>query len=151
MRLLLRPISRVPFILFYSFFFKREDTTESISCQTRAISVQNWGLSGPLRAEALGLRVSYLDERSRPLHRPARGSAAPALGNDFPYRDYVLVATSDRRETYNYENRKRFIQKANGIAAGRRIIFKFHPNENAERACREVERHAHSRRCRGDR
>lgn len=64
------------------------------------------------------------------------------LENDFPYRDYVLVATSDMRETFKYENRRQFIQKARRIADGRQLIFKFHPNENPHRAAREVERHA---------
>ncbi|MGZ8250685.1 MAG: hypothetical protein ACXWUF_21905, partial [Methylomagnum sp.] len=62
--------------------------------------------------------------------------------NDFPHRDYVLVATSDMRETFKYENRRKFIEKARRVAAGRPLIFKFHPNENPHRAGREVERYA---------
>lgn len=62
--------------------------------------------------------------------------------NDFPHRDYVLVATSDLRETFKYENRRKFIEKARRIADGRPLIFKFHPNEDPHRAGREVERHA---------
>jgi hypothetical protein len=62
--------------------------------------------------------------------------------NDFPHRDYVLVATSDMRETFKYENRRKFIDKAKRIAGGRPLIFKFHPNENPDRAAAEVERHA---------
>ncbi len=62
--------------------------------------------------------------------------------NDFPHRDFVLVATSDMRETFKYENRRKFIEKARRIADGRPLIFKFHPNENPHRAAREVERHA---------
>lgn len=62
--------------------------------------------------------------------------------NDFPYRDYVLAATSDRREVYRYENRRGFIDKAKRIADGRPILFKFHPNEDHDRARREVERYA---------
>ncbi len=62
--------------------------------------------------------------------------------NDFPHRDYVLVATSDMRETFKYENRRQFIEKARRIADGRPLIFKFHPNENPRRAGAEVERHA---------
>lgn len=64
------------------------------------------------------------------------------LDNDFPHRDYVLVATSDMRETFKYENRRKFIEKARHIADGRPLIFKFHPNENTHRAAREVERYA---------
>ena len=62
--------------------------------------------------------------------------------NDFPHRNFVLVATSDMRETFKYENRRRFIEKARRIADGRPLIFKFHPNENPRRAAREVERYA---------
>ncbi|MFM8330838.1 MAG: hypothetical protein ACKN9T_04045 [Candidatus Methylumidiphilus sp.] len=67
---------------------------------------------------------------------------AANLENDFPHKDYVLVATSDHRETYKYENRRKFIHKARRIADGRPLIFKFHPNEDPQRAAREVERHA---------
>ena len=64
------------------------------------------------------------------------------LRNTFPYRNYVLVCTSDVRETYKYENRKRFILEAVRIADGRHLIFKLHPNENARRATREIEQSA---------
>ncbi|HSR17017.1 MAG TPA: hypothetical protein VLM39_02900, partial [Ignavibacteriaceae bacterium] len=50
------------------------------------------------------------------------------LENDFPYKNYVLAATSDTRETFKYENRKKFIRKAVKIADGRQLIFKLHPN-----------------------
>ncbi len=60
------------------------------------------------------------------------------LDNDFPHKGYVLVATSDTRETYKYENRKKFILKAKKIANGKQIIFKLHPNENVERATAEI-------------
>ena len=64
------------------------------------------------------------------------------LDNDFPHRDFVLVATSDMRETFKYENRRKFIEKAKRIANGRPLIFKFHPNEDPHRASREVELYA---------
>jgi hypothetical protein len=64
------------------------------------------------------------------------------LNNDFPYKHYVLVCTSDMRETYKYENRKKFIQRAVRIADGRQLIFKLHPNENVDRATREINRYA---------
>jgi hypothetical protein len=64
------------------------------------------------------------------------------LANDFPYKNYVLVCTSDTRETWGYENRKRTILKAVRIANGRRLIFKLHPNERVERATREISRYA---------
>ncbi len=64
------------------------------------------------------------------------------LHNDFPYHDYVLVCTSDNRETFIYENRVKNIKKYLDIADGRQLIFKLHPNENTERAKREIEQHA---------
>lgn len=60
------------------------------------------------------------------------------LKNDFPLRHFVLVCTSDMRETFKFENRRRFIRKAVRIANGRQIVFKLHPNENFTRAEREI-------------
>lgn len=62
--------------------------------------------------------------------------------NDFPHRDYVLVCTSDTRETLKFDNRRRFITRAVAIAAGRQLIFKLHPNEDPERSTREIQRWA---------
>jgi hypothetical protein len=62
--------------------------------------------------------------------------------NDFPYRDYVLVCTSDLREKLRYENRRTLIRQARAIAGDRLLIFKLHPNENARRARREIRRWA---------
>ncbi len=64
------------------------------------------------------------------------------LVNDFPHKNYVLAATSDMRETFKYENRKKFIKKAVDIANGRQLIFKLHPNENIERASKEIKKYA---------
>src|SRR5262245_55578793 len=64
------------------------------------------------------------------------------LTNTFPLRDYVLVCTSDIRETFGREDRKALILKAVRISDGRMLIFKLHPNERAGRATREIERHA---------
>lgn len=64
------------------------------------------------------------------------------LNNDFPHRGYLLVATSDMRETWKYENRKKLIKRAVEIADGRQIIFKLHPNENVERATKEIKQSA---------
>ncbi|MEO1516718.1 MAG: hypothetical protein AAFV95_16980 [Bacteroidota bacterium] len=58
--------------------------------------------------------------------------------NDFPEKDYVLAATSCLRETFKYENRRKFILKALRIANGRKLIFKLHPNEDHQRAIREI-------------
>lgn len=60
--------------------------------------------------------------------------------NNFPFHNFVLVATSDYRETFKYENRDKFIKYALGIANGRELIFKLHPNENVKRATKEIKR-----------
>ena len=62
------------------------------------------------------------------------------LVNNFPHKNFVLVATSDSRETFKYENRKKFILEAVRIAGGRQLIFKLHPNENFERGVKEINR-----------
>ena len=62
--------------------------------------------------------------------------------NNFPYKDYVLVCTSDARETLRIENRIKFIRDAVKIANGRQMIFKLHPNENHIRATREINKYA---------
>jgi hypothetical protein len=66
------------------------------------------------------------------------------LDNDFPFRDYVMVATSDMRETYRFENRPAFIKHAVKIAAGRKMLFKLHPNEKFDRAEAEIRKYAHA-------
>ncbi len=69
---------------------------------------------------------------------PNFDDCAKFLDNDFPYKNFVLVATSDARETFKFENRKKFIKEAIKIANGRQMIFKLHPNEIWERAYREI-------------
>jgi hypothetical protein len=51
------------------------------------------------------------------------------MENDFPHRGYVLVCTSDGRETFKRDDRSHLIRRALGIAAGRPLVFKLHPNE----------------------
>ena len=58
------------------------------------------------------------------------------------HSNYVLVATSDARETLKLENRRRTIEHARSIANGRMLVFKLHPNERVDRAKREIERWA---------
>jgi len=60
------------------------------------------------------------------------------LRNDFPHRGYVLVATSDARETLKRDRRSRFLARVEQIAAGRPLIFKLHPNENVARSMSEI-------------
>jgi len=58
--------------------------------------------------------------------------------NDFPHHGYVLVCTSDGRETMMKVDRPALLERSVELAAGRQLIFKLHPNENAERATREI-------------
>jgi hypothetical protein len=69
---------------------------------------------------------------------PNYDHAAAYLNNPFPHRGYVLVATSDIRETFRKDDRPAFIRKCVSIAAGRQLIFKLHPNEDKERGVREI-------------
>ena len=62
--------------------------------------------------------------------------------NKFPHKNFVMVATSDTRETFKYDNRKKFIKKVVKIADGRKIIFKLHPNEKVNRAVKEINKYA---------
>ncbi|MBN2571908.1 MAG: CDP-glycerol glycerophosphotransferase family protein [Ignavibacteriales bacterium] len=62
--------------------------------------------------------------------------------NNFPYKSYALVATSDQRETLHHENRKQFIKNAVEIAEDKQLIFKLHPNENFNRAIKEINKYA---------
>ena len=58
---------------------------------------------------------------------PNFDNAAVHLNNDFPHQGYVMVATSDIRETFRKDDRPAFIRDCVGIAAGRPLIFKLHP------------------------
>lgn len=58
--------------------------------------------------------------------------------NDFPYQDYVLVLTSSIRETFGFDDRPAFLAKAQELAGERKVLFKLHPNENHQRAIREI-------------
>jgi CDP-glycerol glycerophosphotransferase (TagB/SpsB family) len=60
----------------------------------------------------------------------------------FEHKNFVLVATSDIRETLKYENRKKFIEYALKIANGRKLIFKLHPNENVKKRTSEIKKYA---------
>src|SRR5439155_9040239 len=73
---------------------------------------------------------------------PNFDDCAKHVHNGFPHRDYFLVCTSDMRETFMPENRKKFIGRAVGLARGRQILFKLHPNENWDRATKEIEQYA---------
>ncbi len=62
------------------------------------------------------------------------------LENPFPFRGYVLVATTPYRENLKFENRLTFLKRCAQISDGRPLIFKLHPLENAERARQEITR-----------
>lgn len=62
--------------------------------------------------------------------------------NDFPCHHYVLACTSNLREVFRREDREAFIRRAVEIAGGRQLFFKLHPNENIDRATREIREHA---------
>lgn len=64
------------------------------------------------------------------------------MDNDFPYHNYVMVATTDMRETYRFEDRPAFIKRAVKIANGRQMLFKLHPNERIDRAEAEIRKYA---------
>lgn len=64
------------------------------------------------------------------------------LKNDFPHKNYALVCSSDSRETFKFENRKKFILDAVKLSEGKQMIFKLHPNENVPRAENEIRKYA---------
>ena len=90
----------------------------------------------------LFLRKGAKEEKIVVTGIPNFDNAKQYLKNDFPHKNYVLVATSDTRETLKYENRKKFIRECVEIANGRQLIFKLHPNENIERATQEINKYA---------
>lgn len=70
---------------------------------------------------------------------PNFDNAVEFLKNDFPYKDFVLLATSSIRETMKFDNRVQFLRNVRNIARDRKIIVKLHPNENEKRARREIQ------------
>jgi hypothetical protein len=73
---------------------------------------------------------------------PNFDDCAAYRNNDFPHRDYVLVCTSDTRETLKRDDRRVFLRDCVRRAAGRQLIFKLHPNEDRVRNTREIEEEA---------
>ena len=70
---------------------------------------------------------------------PNFDDCARFTNNDFPFSGFVLVCSSDARETWKRDDRRAFIARCQGIAAGRQLIWKLHPNENISRATQEIE------------
>jgi hypothetical protein len=60
---------------------------------------------------------------------------------EFEHKNFVLVATSDVRETTKYENRKKFLLDAKKIAGNKQIIVKLHPNEIVKKRTAEVKKY----------
>lgn len=60
---------------------------------------------------------------------------------EFEHKNFVLVATSDVRETTKYENRKAFLLNAKKIAGNKKIIVKLHPNEKVKKRTAEVKKY----------
>jgi hypothetical protein len=81
-------------------------------------------------------------EKIRVTGIPNFDDAKKYLKNNFPFRNYVLVATSDSRETLKIDSRKRFLRWALNIADGRPLIFKLHPNEKVERSSEAIRKYA---------
>ena len=90
-----------------------------------------------------GYRELFIQKGIRPEKIAVTGipnfdNLASNTHNPFPQRDYLLVATSPYREAGHFEDRLGFIRKCVQIAAGRPMIFKLHPLENAVRARKEI-------------
>ncbi|HYQ04455.1 MAG TPA: hypothetical protein VER96_37535 [Polyangiaceae bacterium] len=105
------------------------------------------GLSGKYErfcVASRGYRDLFIARGARPERVVATGipnfdDFAAFQKNDFPRHGYVLVCTSDTRETFKSHDRDAFIRRACDIAGGRELIFKLHPNERVARARREIE------------
>jgi hypothetical protein len=69
---------------------------------------------------------------------PNFDNAAKYTNNNFPYKHFVLAATSSIRETLGSDDRIEFLIRTKTIAANRPLIFKLHPNENQKRAAQEI-------------
>ena len=108
------------------------------------------GLSNAYRAFCVaseGYRDFFIQRGARPEKIVVTGipnfdNCQQYCTNDFPYSHYVLACTTNLREVFRREDRAAFIRKAVAIAGGRQLIFKLHPNENIERATREIRTHA---------
>jgi hypothetical protein len=70
---------------------------------------------------------------------PNFDNARAYLDNDFPHKDFVLVCTSNARETFKKDDRMGFLRKSLAIAGKRPIIFKLHPAERHDRAISEIQ------------
>lgn len=90
-------------------------------------------------SRALFLRKGVRPEKMIVTGIPNFDNLSKYLDNDFPHRDYVLVCTSNARETFKRDHRTRFLRRAIAIAGDRPILFKLHPAERHDRAIREIQ------------
>ena len=93
-----------------------------------------------------GFREQFIDRGVNPTK--IRVTGIPNFDNfsnlknlEFEHKNFVLVATSDIRETTKYENRKKFLLDAKKIAGDRKIIVKLHPNEIVKKRTAEVKKY----------
>ena len=106
----------------------------------------NFGLSNRYThfcVASAGYRDNYVaegipDEKLVVTGIPNFDDFARLRDNAFPHAGYVLVCTSDARETLLASDREALLQRAVALRAGRPLFFKLHPNENVERATREI-------------
>lgn len=90
----------------------------------------------------LFIKKGVKEEKIRVTGIPNFDNVKELLKLEFEHKNFVLVATSDMRETFKYENRKKLIRKAQKIANGRKLIFKLHPNENFKKREAEIKKYA---------
>lgn len=90
----------------------------------------------------LFIKKGVKPEKIRVTGIPNFDNVKEILKLEFEHDNFVLVATSDMRETFKYENRKKFIRKAQEIANGRKLIFKLHPNEKFQKREAEIKKYA---------
>lgn len=93
-----------------------------------------------------GFREQFIDRGVNPTK--IRVTGIPNFDNfeklrslKFEHKNFVLVATSDVRETTKYENRKAFLLNAKKIAGYKQIIVKLHPNEIVKKRTAEVKKY----------
>lgn len=148
--ILQKPLRRTPFVLVQEGMTDPEDRMTAL---VRTFGLPRWlastSTTGLSRAYA---RFCVASEGYRDLFA-RRGAPADRLvvtgipnfddcesfrRNDFPHRGFVLVATSDTRETFKRDDRRGLVARAREVAAGRLLVFKLHPNEDHARSEAEI-------------
>jgi hypothetical protein len=92
------------------------------------------------------LFVRYGVDRSRIVVTgiPKLDNYASFIRNDFPYRDYALVVTSEEREAFQFESHRHFVQDALRIARGWQVLFRIPAGDKRQRIIDEVQEWAPS-------